>query len=711
MKKKIENLIDRLNHGLVERKAAIKLMLLTVLAGENIVLIGPPGTGKSLIARRMTHALGVKQSGDYFEYLLTKFSTPDEIFGPLSIKELKADRFRRNTAGYLPSVELAFLDEVFKASSSILNALLTILNERIYHNGAEAQHVSLRALIAASNELPTVQEELAALYDRFLLRCFVDYVGVDGLSALMSAKITDFPQSLPMAIMPDDMQHIEQAAHSVTLPPIVQQALKQIWQAHREAFKEDRREQLSDRRLMKCLHLLRISAVTNERSEVDLSDVLVLKDCLWNHPDNLSKVRDLILGVLRRHSSAVPVSTVSSSSLDTPAPFSASDNPVHTIVAGIPHILRSLVATASGEKDAEISGFFGRGTPDDPLLVQSAEDLMHMSNPEVGLQGYHFRQTNDIDCSNISTWIPIDFKGCFDGAKYIIQGPKNGNHAIFSKVTNNSIIENSRLIRFLLAREVINSSIRRCSSNLQLIAELKDSQISACHSSEFLCHSVKGSRIENCSSDLMLISSEATNCEFTSCSAGDSFFGGNGQNCVIRDCSARLISDGRYGFFRGELRNCSTERCFVFGRNHSSSGFIGGSGFARMVNGGFLKDSVVGAITPDRFECRIFSNSQNSAQIQNNYSIDENLSDISNKDGNQGQSIAKALFTQRFFENYVKWDFKNIWQWDKEKNQPILRHAGLDTQLLCLHSDIHTESSDINTVDLLNSQIRENIWL
>ena len=172
MKKKIKDLIDHLNHGLVERQAAIKLVLLTVLAGENIVLVGPPGTGKSLIARRMAQALGDTQNGGYFEYLLTKFSTPDEIFGPLSISELKADRFRRNTTGYLPSVELAFLDEVFKASSSILNALLTILNERIYHNGADAQRVSLRALIAASNELPTGQEELAALYDRFLMRCF-----------------------------------------------------------------------------------------------------------------------------------------------------------------------------------------------------------------------------------------------------------------------------------------------------------------------------------------------------------------------------------------------------------------------------------------------------------------------------------------------------------------------------------------------------------
>lgn len=151
MKHKIESLLQQLNHGLVEREHTLKAALLTVLAGENLVLIGPPGTGKSLIARRIADCFaGDSKNGsgdsndnndnnDYFEYLLTKFSTPEEIFGPLSISALKADRFQRNTAGYLPAVTTAFLDEIFKASSSILNALLTILNERIYHNGAQRQ--------------------------------------------------------------------------------------------------------------------------------------------------------------------------------------------------------------------------------------------------------------------------------------------------------------------------------------------------------------------------------------------------------------------------------------------------------------------------------------------------------------------------------------------------------------------------------------------
>ena len=120
MKTKITRLLEQLGQGLVEREQTLKLALLTVLAGENLVLVGPPGTGKSLVARRVAQSLSGDGPASHFEYLLTKFSTPEELFGPLSISALKADRFHRNTAGYLPTVRIAFLDEIFKASSSIL---------------------------------------------------------------------------------------------------------------------------------------------------------------------------------------------------------------------------------------------------------------------------------------------------------------------------------------------------------------------------------------------------------------------------------------------------------------------------------------------------------------------------------------------------------------------------------------------------------------
>ena len=168
LRSRIKKLLEGLSEGLYEREQPMNLAFLTAVAGESIFLLGPPGVGKSLIARRLKFAF---RDGISFEYLMSKFSTPDEIFGPISIKKLKEeDQYERLTERYLPGANIVFLDEIWKAGPAIQNALLTILNEKIYRNGAEDIDVNIRGIITASNELPPRNQSLEPIWDRFLLR-------------------------------------------------------------------------------------------------------------------------------------------------------------------------------------------------------------------------------------------------------------------------------------------------------------------------------------------------------------------------------------------------------------------------------------------------------------------------------------------------------------------------------------------------------------
>jgi len=134
-----------------ERDAEVRGLLVAALAGEHCLMIGPPGTGKSALARAFADALG---GANYFEWLLTRFSTPEELYGPISLAGLKADRFKRVTAGKLPECHVAFLDEIFKSNSAVLNSLLSAVNERIFHDDGAARQIPLLTCVAASNEMP-----------------------------------------------------------------------------------------------------------------------------------------------------------------------------------------------------------------------------------------------------------------------------------------------------------------------------------------------------------------------------------------------------------------------------------------------------------------------------------------------------------------------------------------------------------------------------
>ena len=181
LQRRLKALLEVLEQGLVERGRVVRLALLGALAGEHTLLIGPPGTAKSELARRLHRAFA---GGQYFERLLTRFTVPEELFGPLSISALEADRYERHTAGYLPEATIAFIDEVFKANSAILNALLTLLNEREFDNGAVRLRCPLISVIGATNTVPD-DEVGEAFFDRFLLRLQVEPVSAHGFARLL----------------------------------------------------------------------------------------------------------------------------------------------------------------------------------------------------------------------------------------------------------------------------------------------------------------------------------------------------------------------------------------------------------------------------------------------------------------------------------------------------------------------------------------------
>lgn len=273
---------DALLAGLVERDLPVRLALIAALAGEHLLLVGPPGTAKSLIARRLHLAFS---RSSYFERLLTRFTVPEELFGPLSIKGLEEDRYERLTTGYLPTASIAFLDEIFKANSAILNALLTLLNEREFDNGIRRDKTPLIAVIGASNELPE-NEELDALFDRFLLRLHVGSVSKDAFPSLIGLRgqaTPDIPEALKLTEA--DVAVIQAEAQKVAVPDDVVALLCALreWCAAESI-------QVSDRRWRKIVKLLQVCALTNGRGSVSIWDCWLLQHCLWSTPDEREKI-------------------------------------------------------------------------------------------------------------------------------------------------------------------------------------------------------------------------------------------------------------------------------------------------------------------------------------------------------------------------------------------------------------------------------------
>ncbi|MDB5311890.1 MAG: family ATPase [Gemmataceae bacterium] len=168
LRKRINRFRESLGRFFVNKQEIIDLMVVAAIAQEPLLLVGPPGTAKSDLVLKFKDALGMDE-GDYFEYMLTRFTEPSEIIGAIDIKELRAGRYIRKKEGKLPTARLVFLDEIFKSNSAILNILLTIINEKKFYQEGKPEAVPLRVMFAATNEIPE-QGELAALKDRFVLK-------------------------------------------------------------------------------------------------------------------------------------------------------------------------------------------------------------------------------------------------------------------------------------------------------------------------------------------------------------------------------------------------------------------------------------------------------------------------------------------------------------------------------------------------------------
>jgi MoxR-like ATPase len=306
-KKKITDLLEALNEGVFEKEEAIRLSLLTSIAGESIFFLGLPGVAKSLIARRLKFAF---QDAKSFEYLMNRFSTPDEVFGPISVKQLQEDNYMRIVENYLPDAEIVFLDEIWKAGPAIQNTLLTVLNEKVFRNGKEEIKVKLKGLISASNELPSENDghgdSVEALWDRFLLRLVVKSVeDENNFNSMISDDLKPTVDNISngLKITDEEYKRWDKEIDVIVIPDEVYKVISIIRrkvQKHNDKLKKNTNElYISDRRWRKIVRILRTSAFLNDRKEVDLMDCFLIKDCIWNDENEIATVEEIVAESIR----------------------------------------------------------------------------------------------------------------------------------------------------------------------------------------------------------------------------------------------------------------------------------------------------------------------------------------------------------------------------------------------------------------------------
>lgn len=295
-KERIEKLITILKSGLYERGEIVALSLLALLSGQSVFLFGRPGTAKSLIARRISLAF---KNSDFFENLMNRFTTPEDVFGPIDIKELKEARYKRKTLKFLPTAAVAFLDEIWKSSTAILNALLTIINERKFRNGDEVEDVPLKGIISASNEIPPENQGLEALYDRFIIRLNVEPLQLrENFEALLNAEpiSATIPVDENLQFSDSEWEDLMDLSKLVNISKECFDIIHsiRIKVDHFNTINKDNIIYISDRRWQKIALILKTSACLCDRDTVLPIDILVLKNCLWTKEENRKPLAKMV---------------------------------------------------------------------------------------------------------------------------------------------------------------------------------------------------------------------------------------------------------------------------------------------------------------------------------------------------------------------------------------------------------------------------------
>jgi MoxR-like ATPase len=288
---KLNNVLKQIKKTFVGKDEIIDLLGIGLLARENAFLLGPPGTAKSAIIRALSNSI---DDGKNFEYLLTRFTEPNEIFGPFDIRKLKEGELITNTEGMMPEASMVFLDEIFNANSAILNSLLLALNEKIFRRGKETKKLPALMFVGASNILPE-DEALNALLDRFLIRIQCNYVDPDLLNEVLIAgwKLENNEQEKRIIISANEIKELQQMCRKVDLINVRSQYVDIVHSLRNTGIK------VSDRRAVKLQNLIAASALMCGRSEAILSDLWVIK-YIWDTEEQIEILEGIINSIIEK---------------------------------------------------------------------------------------------------------------------------------------------------------------------------------------------------------------------------------------------------------------------------------------------------------------------------------------------------------------------------------------------------------------------------